>query len=202
MSRRLSEPAVACGLTRVLFTLALLSSTTLHLVAAQSPDLNASTNTTALAATAPPPPVVVTEDDQALLAQQNSLLNISYPTDGPNVPYFNKTKITVCTSDWMPAIYCANITDTSKFTGLEIELFREVTTRMGISEDQIGMFIHTRANRTSHLHSFDHFMHSHTHWRTPTHPPLSPFPQTGNVSLGAISWLDCTTTPATSPPPA
>lgn len=86
----------------------------------------------------PAPPPDAPLDLQAQLAKQNSLLNLNYPTEGKLVPYFNKTKITVCTSDWMPAVYCANITDTSKFTGLEVELFREVMTRMGISEDQLG----------------------------------------------------------------
>lgn len=50
-----------------------------------------------------------------------------------NVPYFNKTKIVVCTTPWTPAVFCDPDTDPVTWTGFEIEVFRTTTTRMGLA---------------------------------------------------------------------
>lgn len=55
-----------------------------------------------------------------------------------NVPYFNKTKIVVCTTPWTPAVFCDPDTDPVTWTGFEIEVFRTTTTRMGLAPGMLG----------------------------------------------------------------
>jgi hypothetical protein len=55
-----------------------------------------------------------------------------------NVPYFNKTKLIVCTTPWTPAVFCDPDQDPLDWTGFEIELFRTVTIRMGLAPEMLG----------------------------------------------------------------
>jgi hypothetical protein len=55
-----------------------------------------------------------------------------------NVPYFNKTKIVVCTTPWTPAVECNQTTDPSTWTGFEIEVFKTTATRMGLTPEMLG----------------------------------------------------------------
>ncbi len=57
------------------------------------------------------------------------------------VPYFNKSKIVVCTTPWTPAVECNTTTDPSTWTGFEIEIFKTTATRMGLSPDQLGTLL-------------------------------------------------------------
>jgi hypothetical protein len=43
------------------------------------------------------------------------------------LPYWNKTSITVCTSDWTPMVYCKD-RDPENYSGFEIEFFKEAST--------------------------------------------------------------------------
>ena len=56
------------------------------------------------------------------------------------VPFFgNKTVVKVCVSDWTPAVYCKNKTDTADYTGFEVELFRKVMPYLGWIDTMVEM---------------------------------------------------------------
>ena len=55
-----------------------------------------------------------------------------------NVPFFNKTKIVVCTTPWTPGVVCSNDTDPNAWTGFEIEVFRTTATRLGLRPEMMG----------------------------------------------------------------
>ncbi len=63
------------------------------------------------------------------------------PTEDVMVPYFNKTKLIVCTTPWTPAVECSPDTDPATWTGFEIEIFRATVTRMGLSPEMLGKLI-------------------------------------------------------------
>lgn len=60
-----------------------------------------------------------------------------------SIPFFpNNTKITLCVSDWTPAVYCEimpynETRNPDDFTGYEVELFRKIMPYMGWSDDII-----------------------------------------------------------------
>ena len=56
-------------------------------------------------------------------------------------PSLNKTKLTVCTTPWTPAVVCSQNTSNTQWTGFEVEVFRLTTTRMGITDDMLGELI-------------------------------------------------------------
>jgi len=59
------------------------------------------------------------------------------------IPFFpGRQKITVCVSEWSPAVYCKGVQDPVDWTGLEIEVFQEIMPIMGWTYDMIGTWIH------------------------------------------------------------
>lgn len=59
------------------------------------------------------------------------------PVALPLVPYLNTTKVTVCVSDWTPAVYCLDKEDPRDYSGFEVELFRRVISLLGWTEEML-----------------------------------------------------------------
>jgi len=67
--------------------------------------------------------------------------NGSAASEARDIPFFpEKEKITVCVSEWSPAVYCKGIQDPVDWTGFEVELFQEIMPILGWSYDMIGVF--------------------------------------------------------------
>lgn len=59
-----------------------------------------------------------------------------------DIPFFpGRQNITVCVSEWSPAVYCKGIQDPVDWTGFEIEMFQEIMPILGWTYDMIGTWI-------------------------------------------------------------
>lgn len=60
------------------------------------------------------------------------------PANG-SVAYFpNDSKLTVCTSEWTPAVKCEGLDNPEVWTGFEIEIFKDMLPILGWSYEDIG----------------------------------------------------------------